>query len=384
MASKITRVTQLLFGSNAGSQEIAEFGSKASGTPTLIGPGNPAEIQSLPAYLSGWFAAVILGNSPCIEDMNAIDYLYSYQLGYILQQGMPEWDAGTSYFTNSMASSGGLIYVSLQDNNLNNAVSDGSFWVQLAAEPEFTNQSANVVFAGPSSGSAAQPAFRGLVSADLPTVPLTKGGTGQTTKAPAFDALQPMSTAGDIIYGGASGTGTRLPAGTTGQALTMASGTTPGWTTLLPAGMVTMFGGSAAPTGWLLCDGSAISRTTFAALFSAISTTYGVGNGTTTFNIPNTQGAFVRGTGSQTIGGISYTGTQGTAQGDQMQGHVHNPLAGSGFLEVSTGILAPTTGSSTTIAATTGTPASDGTNGTPRTGTETRPANIVLTYIIKT
>lgn len=60
------------------------------------------------------------------------------------------------------------------------------------------------------------------------TVPLNKGGTGQTTKAAAFDALQPMSASGDIIYGGASGTGTRLAKGSDGQVLKLASGV-PTW-----------------------------------------------------------------------------------------------------------------------------------------------------------
>lgn len=62
------------------------------------------------------------------------------------------------------------------------------------------------------------------------TVALNKGGTGQTTKAAAFDALQPMTTGGDIIYGGASGTGTRLANGNAGQFL-KSNGTTlaPSW-----------------------------------------------------------------------------------------------------------------------------------------------------------
>lgn len=59
---------------------------------------------------------------------------------------------------------------------------------------------------------------------------------------------------------------------------------------MVPIGSVTMFGGSSAPTGWLLCDGSAVSRTTYAALFAVISDSYGVGNGTTTFNLPNLKG----------------------------------------------------------------------------------------------
>ncbi len=63
------------------------------------------------------------------------------------------------------------------------------------------------------------------VTAYSGTVPLNKGGTGQTTKAPAFDALSPMSAGGDLIYGGASGTGTRLPNGSAIQLLSSAGST---------------------------------------------------------------------------------------------------------------------------------------------------------------
>jgi microcystin-dependent protein len=58
----------------------------------------------------------------------------------------------------------------------------------------------------------------------------------------------------------------------------------------LPAGTVMDFAGAAAPTGWVVCDGSAISRTTYSALFSVIGTTYGVGDGSTTFNVPDARG----------------------------------------------------------------------------------------------
>lgn len=54
-------------------------------------------------------------------------------------------------------------------------------------------------------------------------------------------------------------------------------------------GMIAPYAGSTAPDGWLICDGSAISRTTYAALFSVIGTTYGVGDGNSTFNIPDFQ-----------------------------------------------------------------------------------------------
>ncbi len=59
-----------------------------------------------------------------------------------------------------------------------------------------------------------------------------------------------------------------------------------------PTGAITMYGGATAPTDWLLCDGSAVSRTTYSTLFTAISTTYGVGDGSTTFNLPDLKGKF--------------------------------------------------------------------------------------------
>lgn len=79
----------------------------------------------------------------------------------------------------------------------------------------------------------------------------------------------------------------------------------------VPTGQITAFGGASAPTGWLLCDGSAVSRTTFAALFAAIGTAFGAGNGTTTFNVPDLRQRFpmgkaAAGTGS-TLGGTGGT-----------------------------------------------------------------------------
>ena len=59
---------------------------------------------------------------------------------------------------------------------------------------------------------------------------------------------------------------------------------------VMPVGCVIPFAGAAAPTGWLLCQGQAVSRTTYAQLFSVIGTTYGSGDGSTTFNLPNMRG----------------------------------------------------------------------------------------------
>lgn len=70
-----------------------------------------------------------------------------------------------------------------------------------------------------------------------------------------------------------------------------------------PVGSVVAFAGTAAPTDWLLCYGQAVSRTTYAALFAVISTTYGVGDGSTTFNLPDLRGRVVA--GQDDMGGVS-------------------------------------------------------------------------------
>jgi microcystin-dependent protein len=56
------------------------------------------------------------------------------------------------------------------------------------------------------------------------------------------------------------------------------------------AGFIQAYGGKVAPEGWLMCDGSAVSRTTYADLFAVIGTAYGIGDGSTTFNLPNLGG----------------------------------------------------------------------------------------------
>lgn len=73
---------------------------------------------------------------------------------------------------------------------------------------------------------------------------------------------------------------------------------------IVPAGALIPYAGSSAPTGWLLCDGSAVSRVTYATLFTAIGTTYGIGDGSTTFNLPNTGQKFLLGLASSGTGSV--------------------------------------------------------------------------------
>lgn len=167
---------------------------------------------------------------------------------------------------------------------------------------------------------------------------------------------------------------------------------------VLPAGCIMPFAGTSAPTSWVACDGSAISRSTYATLFAAIGTTWGSGDGSTTFNVPDLRGMFLRGTGTNATG--SSSGAAGPSVGsyvaDTFQGHYHSvsdpghshtyvlissgpTIAGGSGVNDTTG----NTGTSTTGLTVTA-PSNDGTNGVPRTGTETKPKNYGVLYIIKT
>lgn len=73
-------------------------------------------------------------------------------------------------------------------------------------------------------------------------------------------------------------------------------------TSLLPAGSIIPFAGSNIPAGYLLCNGAAVSRTTYANLFGVISTLYGAGDGSTTFNLPDLRDRFLEGAGTNAVG----------------------------------------------------------------------------------
>jgi len=188
--AKLTRKTLLQFGStvNAAS-EIGQFGSYASPVYTA----DIATLQAGTAWPRGWAAETVATNRPFLEDMNAIDVVFGYMLSYILQMGIAEYDAGTTYYTDSYCQIAGQIYQSLTDNNTGNApASSPSDW-----RPGIGSKNTEV------------------------------------------------------------------------------------------SGVIKQYAGTIAPTGYLICDGSAISRATYASLFAICSTTFGAGDGSTTFNIPD-------------------------------------------------------------------------------------------------
>jgi microcystin-dependent protein len=170
-----------------------------------------------------------------------------------------------------------------------------------------------------------------------------------------------------------------------GRLTAAASGSTSG----LPAGVIIDYAGASVPSGWLICDGSAVSRATYSDLFTAISTTYGVGNGTTTFNVPDMRGRI--GVGKDNMGGSAanritaavsgITGTTLAATGGEqghtltiaeMPAHTHSAAAPASSVPIGAGGATDKSTSATT-----------GSTGGGGTHNNVQPA-IILNKIIKT
>jgi microcystin-dependent protein len=139
---------------------------------------------------------------------------------------------------------------------------------------------------------------------------------------------------------------------------------------LAPPGCVAHFAMNAPPTGWLKANGAAVSRTTYAALFTAIGTTFGTGDGSTTFNVPDLRGEFTRGWDDGR--GVDTARAFGSAQADEFKSHTHAQDATT--IRTTVGAAVNVDGS--VGRATGGTTAATG-------GTETRPRNIALLACIK-
>jgi microcystin-dependent protein len=161
---------------------------------------------------------------------------------------------------------------------------------------------------------------------------------------------------------------------------------------VMPVGSIIPFGGTTAPEGWLLCDGTAVSRTTYEDLFVVIGTAFGGGDGSTTFHLPDLRGQVLRGvdqgagvdpdaasrtelnTGGNTGDAV------GSKQEDAFQDHKHEHRIGA---DSGTSNNAVRNTASGQILKDYGIINAGRGGGTPRTSSETRPKNVYVNFIIK-
>ena len=217
--------------------------------------------------------------------------------------------------------------------------------------------------------------------------PIVAGGTGAASADGALTALGGTTT-GKAVF-----TAADIAAALVALGLSNAQ---------VPAGNVGYFAGATAPAGWLAASGQAVSRTTYAALFAYIGTIHGPGDGSTTFNLPDLRGEFIRGLDSSR--GVDTGRALGSAQAAAMLNHTHGGTtdpggahqhglpsslwgnnsggnyvigSGSGFFNQNVGGRLTDSGGTHSHGFTTG-------GASVGSGTETRPRNVALLACIKT
>lgn len=247
---KLERVNQLIFANSSGSRETTAFGTAKNPEPTYT-----KDISTImnSNYLQGWNSAVLPDKAPYMEDSNALYYMITRQLAYILRAGLPEWNAETTYYENDLVKAANssnevTVYKSLtNDNTGNDPSSDTTNWKVFQSE--------------------------------------------RTGELATYEIGLPQPTFSNTLY-----------------------------------------------TNEIWLEGQAVSRATYAELFNIYGTTYGVGDGSTTFNVPDCRNRVLW--GSTSFGYIS-AGLPNITGYESM--NYSNP-AGGAFYKTG-GLIASTDGS---------------------------------------
>lgn len=227
--------------------------------------------------------------------------------------------------------------------------------------------------------------------------------TSSVTVAVDGLAATAVKVAGVALTAGQIVAGAHVTIAYDGTDFELVTGTTPA---SVSVGTVMAWPTSTVPTGWLECDGSAVSRTTYSALFAIISTNYGTGDGSTTFNLPNYKDYFLRGfdasgtdASTRTDRGDGTTGASvGTKQATSNLAHTHTGTTDSGGVDhthqFTLQLVSSGGGAGSQYDDTAGTPDTITTGGASAYlhthtfttassgGTESRPKNITVKWII--
>lgn len=133
--ARLTRKTSKLFCENALQSDVGQFGSLNAGTK--VETKDIDTIQNLAAWQDGWQAAGLGQNCyPTRQERNGLDYVQSYMINYLNQEGIAEYDAGTTYYTGSVVKlingTDVQLFKSIADDNTGNALTNTTYWEELS------------------------------------------------------------------------------------------------------------------------------------------------------------------------------------------------------------------------------------------------------------
>lgn len=142
--ARINRATQKIFGSSANSTAITQFGTAKDAEPKYLDDmplgGNPIEfLQSNSSFTTGWANSLEQDLAPFMQDSNALWYMITSQVAYLLKNGIAEYDVNTTYDKGDLAkvvqqNGTVVIYKSLQNDNLGHATNESGYWVMYSAD----------------------------------------------------------------------------------------------------------------------------------------------------------------------------------------------------------------------------------------------------------
>ncbi|EJB8382831.1 tail fiber protein [Pseudomonas aeruginosa] len=314
----------------------------------------PGELEAFPDIARGWGVAFEqTAGIPPMEWFNALFKRNDEALRYLLQRGIPEWSTSEDYPAGAYVQEGGKTWRAKVASQGKQPTLEGTVWEESALT---SKQVLSMVSWANLSGK--------------PTTLTGYGITDALAKYESATAANKLSVARAIVLkGDVSG-----KAYFDGSSDVSIQAQVPG----VP-GQVSLFAMSSPPVGWLKCNGAAVSRSVYSGLFSMIGTSYGVGDGASTFNLPDLRGEFVR--GWDDARGVDPGRAFASKQMDTFKAHYHTTVGNNqygNFQYIADVGVGGTIGGAAGSSWSPNAPFNNGGG-----GSETRPRNIALLYCIK-
>lgn len=239
------------------------------------------------------------GNAVGRTEMNALFSTLAENIYFQQQGGVYSYDSKIDYTVGTLVLYSSNLYKCIQahSHTTPRAPTNTSYWQKIVIQSDI----ANFVTLNTAQTISAIKNFSAL-----PTTSVAPTGSTQLTNKSYVDTKVSLSGNQTVAGTKTFSSSPLMPTATAGDSSTKGASTAfvqNAIAQLVPTGTILAFGGVTAPSGFLICNGSAVSRTTYANLFAVIGTRYGAGNGSTTFNVPNlNNGSFPRGVAPSAVG----------------------------------------------------------------------------------